>query len=44
MTETPDEIAFWKAIGAAPDDSLPRLVMADWLEENAGTVYVGPQP
>lgn len=29
----PDEAAFLAAIAAAPDDSLPRLVFSDWLEE-----------
>ena len=30
-----DEIrAFLRAIAAAPDDDLPRLVFADWLDEN----------
>ena len=33
-----DEEALWMAVGAAPDDQLPRLVLADWLEENDGTV------
>lgn len=40
MSDT--ESAFWAAIGSAPDDTLPRLVFADWLEENAGEV-VCPQ-
>ena len=31
MTE---EDAFWAAIGSNPADSLPRLVFADWLDEN----------
>ncbi len=29
-----DRLALLKAILAAPDDDLPRLVFADWLEEN----------
>jgi uncharacterized protein (TIGR02996 family) len=29
----PDETAFWLAIAADPDDDRPRLVYADWLEE-----------
>src|SRR5215203_7291502 len=28
-----DEAAFWAAIAAAPDDDLPKLVFADWLDE-----------
>jgi uncharacterized protein (TIGR02996 family) len=31
---TGDERALLAAIVAAPDDDLPRLVYADWLEEN----------
>lgn len=30
--------AFMRAIAAAPDCDTPRLVLADWLEEHAGTV------
>lgn len=30
--------AFWKAIGERPDDQLPRLVFADWLDEREVTV------
>ena len=30
----PDEAAFLKAVCAAPDDDLPRLVYADWLDEH----------
>jgi uncharacterized protein (TIGR02996 family) len=33
MAAHPDEAAFLAAIAAAPDDALPRLVFADWLEE-----------
>jgi uncharacterized protein (TIGR02996 family) len=29
-----DRTAFYKAIWAAPDDDLPRLVFADWLDEH----------
>lgn len=29
-----DRAALWAAVCAAPDDDLPRLVFADWLEEN----------
>lgn len=36
MTE---EDALWQAIGAAPEDQLPRLVAADWYDERAGMVY-----
>jgi len=35
---TDTERGFMAAIIAAPDDDLPRLVFADRLEENAGTV------
>ncbi len=27
------EAAFWAAVEAAPDDDLPKLVLADWLDE-----------
>lgn len=30
----PTEDDFWHTIGERPDDSLPRLAFADWLEEN----------
>src|SRR5690242_1443256 len=30
---TPDEEAFLRAICENPDDDLPRLVYADWLDE-----------
>ena len=33
MTST-DEQSFLAAIYAAPDDDTPRLVFADWLQEN----------
>lgn len=33
-TQARDEAAFLRAILAAPDDDLPRLVYADWLEEH----------
>jgi uncharacterized protein (TIGR02996 family) len=33
-----EEDALWAEIGSRPDDSLPRLVLADWYDENAGTV------
>jgi uncharacterized protein (TIGR02996 family) len=29
-----DDAAFWRAILAAPDDDLPRLVYADWLDDH----------
>src|SRR5215469_5023778 len=31
-----DSSALWAAIRTAPDDDLPRLALADWLEENEG--------
>lgn len=31
---TAEEVAFHKAIAASPDDDLPRLVYADWLDEH----------
>src|SRR5262245_2348318 len=34
MTDGP---AFFRAIEAQPDDDTPRLVYADWLDENAET-------
>lgn len=34
---TGDELALLKAIASAPDDDLPRLVYADWLEEHGRT-------
>lgn len=40
-TETPTEAAFWAAIDERPDDQLRRLVFADWLDEQAGTVECG---
>jgi len=36
-----EEDALWKAIGAAPEDQLPRLVAADWYDERAGVVDCG---
>lgn len=35
-----DDAAFLRAIIETPDDDTPRLVYADWLDENAGTVKV----
>ncbi|OWK42282.1 TIGR02996 domain-containing protein [Fimbriiglobus ruber] len=35
---THDERALLTAVAAAPDDDLPRLVYADWLEEHERTV------
>jgi uncharacterized protein (TIGR02996 family) len=32
--QSPKEIAFLRAIVAAPDDDTPRLVFADWLDEH----------
>jgi uncharacterized protein (TIGR02996 family) len=34
MSLSPDETALLAAVLAAPDDDAPRLVFADWLEEN----------
>ena len=34
-----DADAFLEAIGAKPDDDLPRLVYADWLEERGEVTY-----
>jgi uncharacterized protein (TIGR02996 family) len=31
---TAEQLAFWAAIRANPDDDTPRLVYADWLQEN----------
>ncbi len=31
---TPDEQAFYKRMSADPDDDLPRLAFADWLDEH----------
>jgi uncharacterized protein (TIGR02996 family) len=39
-----DDLAFWRAIIASPDDDLPRMVYADWLDEHgdpAGYVLRG---
>ena len=36
-----DREALLAAIRANPDDDLPRLVYADWLEENASEVNAG---
>ncbi|HTK74112.1 MAG TPA: TIGR02996 domain-containing protein [Gemmataceae bacterium] len=33
MSALDDEAAFSKAIQAAPDDPLPKLIFADWLDE-----------
>jgi uncharacterized protein (TIGR02996 family) len=33
MSVSDDEAAFRNAIFAAPDDPLPKLVLADWLDE-----------
>lgn len=35
---TDPHLPFVRAICARPDDDLPRLVYADWLDENAGVV------
>jgi uncharacterized protein (TIGR02996 family) len=36
--EHPEWSALVKAVCVAPDDDLPRLVAADWLEDHAGSV------
>lgn len=36
-----EQLAFLRAIRSTPDDDLPRLVYADWLEEHAGYVEDG---
>lgn len=41
--DDPDAKVFWKAILAAPDEDLHRLVFADWLQEHgheADAVYI----
>lgn len=37
MTPSPECIALLRAVAAAPDDDVPRLVFADWLEEHGTT-------
>lgn len=37
MTPDPERLAFLRAIAAAPDDNTPRVVYADWLDEQAAT-------
>lgn len=37
--EHPEEAAFWAAIGERPDDQLPRLVFADWLDDRAERMH-----
>lgn len=41
MTATDTESALLAAVRANPGEDAPRLVYADWLEENAGTVACG---
>jgi uncharacterized protein (TIGR02996 family) len=41
MTATDTESALLAAVRANPGEDAPRLVLADWLEENAGTVACG---
>jgi uncharacterized protein (TIGR02996 family) len=41
---TADGTALLAAVLAAPADDAPRLVYADWLEENATADHVGPCP
>lgn len=36
-TRHPEYRSFLRAIRKAPDDDLPRLILADWLEERAGS-------
>jgi uncharacterized protein (TIGR02996 family) len=36
LKRSPDEQGFWVAICAEPNDELPRLVYADWLDEQGG--------
>jgi uncharacterized protein (TIGR02996 family) len=36
-----DREALQRAVAAAPDDDLPRLVFADWLEEHGEPEYAG---
>ncbi len=38
MTPSPDQLALLQAIIHSPDDDLPRLVYADWLEEHGHRV------
>jgi uncharacterized protein (TIGR02996 family) len=35
--QRPEVLAFLQAIKEQPEDDTPRLVLADWLEENGGT-------
>jgi uncharacterized protein (TIGR02996 family) len=42
-----DDVAFWKAMIAAPEDELPRLIYADYLEERgdpAAAIVRGTEP
>jgi uncharacterized protein (TIGR02996 family) len=42
-----DDVAFWKAMIAAPEDDLPRLIYADYLDERgdpAGEIIRGSAP
>src|SRR5688572_12088546 len=34
VTMESEDAALWRAIAAAPHDDAPRLIYADWLEEN----------
>lgn len=34
LKESSDEQAFLNAIAADPEDSAPRLIFADWLDEH----------
>ena len=33
VTMSPEEMAFLRAIDATPEDDVPRLVYADWLDD-----------
>ncbi|HEX4591730.1 MAG TPA: TIGR02996 domain-containing protein [Gemmataceae bacterium] len=42
-----DEVGFWQAMIAAPEDDLPRMLYADWLDERgdpAGGILRGDGP
>ncbi|HEX4589319.1 MAG TPA: TIGR02996 domain-containing protein [Gemmataceae bacterium] len=47
LGRTESDLAFWMSIVSAPDDDLPRLLYADWLDERAdpaGPVIRGCAP
>lgn len=33
QSQNQEEVAFWNAIEATPDDAAPRLIYADWLDD-----------